>query len=100
MAYTHYDRLSALDATFLALEDANVHMHVAAIAIFEAAPLLDADGALDVDRVRDLVESALGETPRFRQKLSRIPLFDHPVWVDDARFNLTYHVRHTALPRP
>jgi len=100
VAYTHYDRLSALDATFLALEDANVHMHVAAIAIFEAAPLLDVDGALDVDRVRDQVESVLGETPRFRQKLSRIPLFDHPVWVDDARFNLTYHVRHTALPRP
>ena len=100
MAYTHYDRLTALDATFLGFEDANVHMHVAAIALFEAAPLLGPEGALDVDRVRDQVESALGETPRFRQKLSRIPLFDHPVWVDDARFNLTYHVRHTALPRP
>lgn len=100
MAYTHYDRLSALDSTFLALEDANVHMHVAAVALFEAAPLRDADGGLDVARIRAGVESALGEAPRFRQKLAWIPLFGHPVWVDDERFNLAYHVRHTALPRP
>ncbi len=100
MAYSHYDRLSALDATFLALEDANVHMHVAAVALFEAPPLRDTEGHLDVERIRASVEAALGESPRFRQKLDRIPLFDHPVWVDDPRFNLAYHVRHTALPAP
>jgi WS/DGAT/MGAT family acyltransferase len=100
VAYAHYDRLSALDATFLGLEDANVHMHVAAVAVYQAEALRTAEGGLDVDRIRSAVESALGETPRFRQKLARIPLFDHPVWVDDPRFNLAYHVRHTALPPP
>lgn len=92
MGFSHYDRLSALDATFLELEDANVHMHVAAVALFR--------GGLDMERIRAAVESALPETPRFRQKLARIPVFAHPVWVDDPRFNLTYHLRHTALPRP
>ncbi len=99
MAYHHYDRLTALDATFLEIEDANVHMHVGAVALFEAAPLRGPDG-VDMTAIRDLFESALGGTPRFRQKLARIPLFDHPVWIDDERFNLDYHVRHTALPPP
>jgi diacylglycerol O-acyltransferase len=99
MAFHHYDRLSALDTTFLELEDENVHMHVAAVAIFEAAPLRGPDG-LDMERIRAAVEAALVETPRFRQKVKRIPLFDHPVWVDDDRFNLSYHLRHTALPGP
>jgi WS/DGAT/MGAT family acyltransferase len=100
MAYAHYDRLSALDATFLELESESVHMHVAAVALFEASPLRDGEGALDIERIRGVVEAALPETPRFRQKLERIPLFDHPVWVDDPRFNLGYHVRHSALPHP
>ena len=86
MSYSHYDRLSALDATFLEIEDANVHMHVAAVALFEAAPLETAEGGLDMDRIRAGVESALTETPRFRQKLARIPVFDHPVWVDAVSY--------------
>ncbi|MGH0035380.1 MAG: WS/DGAT/MGAT family O-acyltransferase [Myxococcota bacterium] len=99
MAFHHYDRLSALDTTFLEIEDANVHMHVAAVALFEAEPLRGPNG-LDMERIRGVVDAALADTPRFRQKLARIPLFDHPVWIDDSRFNLDYHVRHTALPAP
>jgi len=38
--------------------------------------------------------------PRYRQRLALIPLFRHPVWVDDATFNLNYHVRHVSLPKP
>jgi len=100
MTYAHYDRLSALDATFLALEDANVHMHVGAVAIFEAKPLATDDGRLDMTRIRRMAGPALSQSRRFRQRLERIPLLDHPVWVDDARFNLDYHLRHTALPAP
>ncbi len=99
MAYAHYDRLSALDTTFLEIEDANVHMHVGAVALFEAAPLRGPEG-LDITAIRNLIDAALSETPRFRQKLAHIPLFDHPVWIDDDRFNLDYHVRHSALPPP
>jgi WS/DGAT/MGAT family acyltransferase len=100
MAYWHYERLSALDTLFLALEDPRVHMHVGAVATFEAGPLRGEDGALDIDRITTAIEASLATSPRFRQKLESIPLFRHPVWVDDERFNLSYHVRHTSLPRP
>ena len=100
MAYWHYDRLSALDVTFLEIEETNVHMHVGAVAVFEAAPLTTAENTLDIERIRAAVEASLMQSPRFRQRLATVPLFDHPVWVDDDRFNLAYHVRHTSLPRP
>jgi len=100
MAYWHYDRLSALDDLFLEIEEPHVHMHVAAVALFEAAPLQAEDGSLDIERVREALERGLRGSPRFRQRLDRIPIFDHPVWVDDDRFNISYHLRHTSLPRP
>jgi WS/DGAT/MGAT family acyltransferase len=100
MAYSHYDRLTALDATFLELEDPNVHMHVGSVGIFDARPLRKPDGGIDIDRICALSESALRRHPRFRQKLAYIPLLNHPVWVDDHRFNLSYHLRHTSLGIP
>jgi WS/DGAT/MGAT family acyltransferase len=97
----HYERLSALDALFLDLEkDASSHMHVAAVLLFDAAPLRAAHGGLDMARIRAYLESRLHLIPRYRQRLAYIPLEHHPVWVDDARFNLFYHVRHSALPKP
>jgi WS/DGAT/MGAT family acyltransferase len=93
-----YQRLTGFDASFLEVERASTHMHVAAVLIFdrpagEAAPL-------DIDRVRLAVESRLHDFPRYRQRLAKIPLENHPVWVDDPDFNLQYHVRHTCLPPP
>jgi WS/DGAT/MGAT family acyltransferase len=75
-------------------------MHIGAVAVFEAAPLRTPAGGIDIDRIRTLMEAGIHRIPRYRQRLARIPLFDHPVWVDDARFNLAYHLRHTHLPRP
>ena len=100
MGYRRYERLSATDAAFLAIEDASVHMHVGAVAIFEGESLRTEAGAIDTERVRAFIDLALHDAPRFRQKLAWIPRFEHPVWVDDPRFNLRYHVRHTALPPP
>jgi WS/DGAT/MGAT family acyltransferase len=100
MAYAHYDRLSALDATFLDLEDPNVHMHVGAVAIFDAKPLSGPEGGLDFARLRALAGPALARSQRFRQRLARVPVLGHPVWVDDEHFQLDYHLRHTALPLP
>jgi WS/DGAT/MGAT family acyltransferase len=99
MAYTHYERLSALDASFLGLEDESSHMHVGSVSVFEAAPL-EREGSLDVERIRQLVEGNLHKTPRYRQKLMWTPLTQHPVWVDDDRFNFSYHLRHVSLPPP
>jgi WS/DGAT/MGAT family acyltransferase len=100
MEFTHAERLSALDASFLALEDANCHMHIGAAAIFDAAPLSTPEGGIDIDRIRTLMERGMYRIPRYRQKLAWVPLLGHPVWVDDDRFNLVYHVRHTHLPLP
>jgi WS/DGAT/MGAT family acyltransferase len=100
MGYTHYDRLTALDAAFLDLESPSVHMHVGSVGIFDAAPLTLPDGGLDMAKIRALAGPALRRHTRFRQRLVRVPLFGRPVWVDDPRFNLEYHLRHTSLPEP
>jgi diacylglycerol O-acyltransferase / wax synthase len=100
MRYAHYDRLSALDASFLEMESPAVHMHVGSVGIFDAGPLGRPDGGVDFDRIRTIVEAGLRRAPRFRQKIVRVPVTDHPVWVDDPHFNLLYHLRHSALPMP
>jgi len=96
----HYERLSALDASFLEIEDPSTHMHVAATLLFEPGPLATPEGGLDVERLRAYIESRLVHIPRYRQRLAYVPLEHHPVWIDDDRFNVFYHVRHTSLPRP
>src|ERR1044072_1078009 len=88
------DRLSGLDSSFLHMERAGAHMHVASAILFEGpAPCHE--------EFRDHIESRLHLVPRFRQKLRFVP-FDQgrPVWVDDPHLNLDYHVRQTALPDP
>jgi diacylglycerol O-acyltransferase len=88
------DRLTALDASFLHLEDASAHMHVAGVTIFEGEPP-------SYDELLAHIEGRLSLVPRFRQKLRYVPLGQgRPVWVDDPHFNLRYHVRATALPPP
>ncbi|GIU86311.1 MAG: diacylglycerol O-acyltransferase [Acidimicrobiia bacterium] len=96
-----YDRLSALDASFLHMERLECPMHVGALSVFEGAPLFDERGRFRIDEVRELVLSRLSRLPRFRRRLMRVP-YDQgrPIWVDDDRFDVAYHVRHTALPRP
>jgi WS/DGAT/MGAT family acyltransferase len=100
MAKTHYERLSALDAHFLDLDDEGVHMHVAVVLVCDARPLTQGDGRLDIDRIRSFLDSQLHAIPRYRQRLAQIPVERHPVWVDDPSFNIQYHVRHVSLPRP
>ncbi len=96
----NYERLSILDRTFLDLESPETHMHVAGVMIFDAAPLTSSGGGIDIERIRRYVGSQLHQIPRYRPRIARVPVENHPVWVDDHRFNLDYHVRHTALPRP
>jgi WS/DGAT/MGAT family acyltransferase len=94
MAQSHGDRLSAVDASFLAQERANSHMHVGAVLIFEGP-------APAYEDFLNHIRSRLHLVPRYRHKLAFPPLeTGRPVWVDDRSFNLEYHVRHTALPSP
>ncbi|MEW6270073.1 MAG: wax ester/triacylglycerol synthase family O-acyltransferase [Thermodesulfobacteriota bacterium] len=100
IASAAYERLSALDNAFLVAETPSVHMHVGAVQIFEAGSLENADGGVDADAFTHRVASLVHLVPRCRQKLKWIPLENHPVWVDDPRFDLDYHIRLTSLPRP
>ncbi len=87
-------RLTALDASFLHLEDCSAHMHVASVMLFEGDPPPYDDLLESIDRRLHLV-------PRYRQKLAFVPLGQgRPRWVDDPHLNLRYHVRSTALPAP
>ena len=88
------DRLSPLDASFLQLEDATSHMHVAGTLIFAGKPP-------PYEQLLAHVDSRLGLVPRYRQRIAQVPLAQvRPRWVDDEHFDLRYHLRHTALPAP
>jgi diacylglycerol O-acyltransferase len=88
------DRLTALDTSFLHLEDDSAHMHVASVMLFDGDPPPH-------DELIAAIESRLHLVPRYRQKLAFVPFGQgRPRWVDDPHLNLSYHVRKTALPAP
>jgi len=94
MSQQHLDRLTAIDASFLHQESPTSHMHVGALAIFEGPPP-------PFTELLDALRGRLHLVPRYRQKLSVPPGgTGRPLWVDDPSFDIEYHVRHTALPRP
>ncbi len=96
----YYERLSAQDSSFVLWERRETPMHVGAIAILETGPLATADGGIDSARIAKHVESRLHLLPRYRKRLAFTPIEGHPVWIDDAHFDLGYHLRRAALPRP
>ena len=89
-----FQRLTPLDASFLNVEDSVTHMHIGSVSIMEGPPP-------PFEEFRDRVAAKLPMVQRYRQVVRSVP-FDlgRPVWVDDPYFNIEYHIRHTALPRP
>jgi diacylglycerol O-acyltransferase / wax synthase len=78
----------------LLAERGPIHVHVGATIVLEGEPP-------GFDQLLDHVDARLGLVPRFRQRVKPTPLgLTNPVWADDPRFDLRWHVRHTALPRP
>lgn len=93
------ERLSVLDASFLYLERANVHMHVAGLAILD--PKTRPDGSLRAEHLSQLIQDRIHLVPRFRQKVVFPPFgLGRPVWVDDQDFDVDFHLRRAALPAP
>ena len=89
-------RLSAIDASFLFMESPHTPMHSGAVAIFQAPP-----EGFDHERLVKLINQRLPYVPRYRQRVRDVPFgFARPVWVDDERFDVTFHVRRSALPKP
>ena len=92
-------RLTALDATFLNIEQPHMPMHVAGLYIFKDTP--EIRGAPGVAGIFKTVEERLHLVPRYRQRVQAVPFgLGHPVWVDDPDFDLAYHLRRLALPHP
>ena len=93
--------LTALDATFLELEEADpcVHMHIGAIMVFEPLP----DGATpSFEQLSALLRRRLGDLPRYRQRLSDTVTggVRWPAWIEDERFAVDRHCRRVVLPPP
>lgn len=90
-------RLSALDALFLYMEGPETPMHVAGVTVCK--PETPSDDLFA--RFRAHTAARLDLLPSYRRRLEWTPLgLDHPVWVDDDKLDLDYHVRRAALPKP
>lgn len=88
------DRLSAADTAFLYAQDSLTPMHVGGVVILEPA------AGLDYNRIAKHIAERLPLVPRYRQKVRVVPgRLARPVWVDDEDFDLTYHLRRSALPK-
>ena len=89
-------RLSASDASFYHLEDTATPMYVGTLSI-----LRKPRNGLSYETVLATVEQRLPQIPRYRQKVREVTLgLARPVWIDDGDFDITYHVRRSALPSP
>lgn len=98
---SQWQRLSAVDASFLVLESDRTPMHIAAVLTLEKAPFVDAAGRIRLDAIRAYVDERLHLAPRLRQVVREVPLGLHrPVWVDDQDFDLGHHIRLAELPSP
>ncbi len=90
------ERLSPLEVSLLALDTAHTPGHVGTVDIFDAGPQ-----GFDYERLIGLIRDRIAYVPRYRQRVRGVPArLAGPIWVDDDRFDLTFHVRRSALPRP
>lgn len=90
------ERMSPTDAAFLTVEDQRTPMHVGAIMIFHTPR-----AGFDYERLIRLIEQRVSLVPRYRQKVVNIPGgISAPRWVDDEDFDVSFHVRRSALPKP
>ena len=89
-------RLTTQDASFYFLEASSTPMHLGSLAILEVP-----EAGVDYEELLTHVERRLPLVPRYRQRVREVALgLARPVWVDDREFDITYHVRRSALPRP
>jgi len=100
VASYRYEPLSPQDAAFLAAEGPTTPMHIGAAFVAEAGPLATSEGGVDIARIREFIAGRMHRIPRYQQRVAYTPLRRRPIWIDERHFNLEYHVRHTALPRP
>lgn len=92
-------QLSGQDASFVYLETPHTPMHIGSVAIYD--PSTAPGGFVRFKDILSFIGSRLSGARSFRQRLVRVPFdLDHPYWIEDPEFDLEFHVRHIALPRP
>lgn len=92
-------QLSGLDASFLHNEMDNTPMHIGPLFIYD--PSTAPNGFVRYKDILATFRDRLGRSTVFRRKLATVPLnLDQPYWVEDGNFDLEFHVRHIALPKP
>jgi diacylglycerol O-acyltransferase / wax synthase len=91
-------RLGGLDAAFLYFETPTMHMHVGGLMLVDFSA---ASEPYSYPRMREYIRSREGLVPAFRQKLATVPMnLSRPYWVQDADFDLDYHLHRIAVPPP
>jgi diacylglycerol O-acyltransferase len=90
------ERLRARDLAFLTGETPTAPRHNATVEVFDPG-----DSGFDHETLTRLIGDRIAFVPRYRQRVRRVPgNVANPVWADDPHFDLSYHVRRSALPRP
>ncbi|MEM1146768.1 MAG: wax ester/triacylglycerol synthase family O-acyltransferase [Pseudomonadota bacterium] len=93
------EQLQGMDASFVALETPSSPMHIGSILIYD--PSTAPGGFVRFKDILRFYEERMQLSKTMRQKLVKVPFnVDYPYWVEDADFDLEYHVRHVALPKP
>jgi diacylglycerol O-acyltransferase len=91
-------QLSGVDTGFLNLETAVQQGHVGGVVIIDPST---SKHDWTFDTLRELVEERIHLLPPFRKRLVSVPFgFDNPYWVEDPHFDLSFHLRHIAVPPP
>ena len=92
-------QLSAQDASFVYLETPHTPMHIGSVAIYD--PSTAPGGFVRFKDILTFIQARLSGARSFRQRLVRVPFdLDHPYWIEDPEFDIEFHVRHIALPKP
>ena len=92
-------QMQGLDAAFVAFEQPNTPMHVGSIAIYD--PSTAPGGFVRFKDILEFVEGRLHLAKTMRQRMVKVPFeIDYPYWIEDPKFDLEYHIRHAALPKP
>jgi WS/DGAT/MGAT family acyltransferase len=92
-------QLTGLDAIFILQEDAHTPMHISPLMLYE--PSTASGKSVRFKDILATFQRNLHKSPVFRRKLVRVPMnLDQPYWVEDKHFDLEFHVRHIALPKP
>ncbi len=93
------EQMQGLDAAFVALEQPNAPVHIGSLIVYD--PATAPDSFVRFKDILSFIENRLQLSKTLRQKMVKVPFgVDYPYWVQDADFDLEYHVRHVALPKP